>query len=158
MRKPQLLRDHLARFVPSLAADPDKLLVFVEGGRIRATGARSLSFEYQYRLRLVLLDFNGNADMVIVPILAWLKDNQPDHLLNYDKQADGFQFEAELLNHDSSDLAITLALTERVLASEQPGGLAVQPVGEPPLNPHGDVMHWELFIKGAKVGEWDAQP
>ncbi len=37
MKKPQLLRQHLVAAMPSLAADPERLLVFVDDGGLVAS-------------------------------------------------------------------------------------------------------------------------
>ncbi|GLR13257.1 tail protein [Chitinimonas prasina] len=150
MYKPQSLRDHLSAMVPGLNTNPDKLLLFVESGKLRTTGAGSLSFQYHYTLNVVLLDFAAHADTVFVPILMWLREHQLDLLLNHDKQSDGFQFEAELLNHETADLSIKLALTERVIVKEAKGGLDVRHAQEPKLA-HHDKRPWELFIRTDKV-------
>ncbi|QNM96387.1 phage tail protein [Chitinimonas koreensis] len=157
MLKPQQLREHLARLVPGLATEPDKLLVFIKNGRIRSTGGGSLSFEYQYTLNVVLLDYAGHSDAVFVPILAWLRANQLDLLQNADRQAQGFKFEAEHLNNNSADLSIELALTERVLVKQVPGGLDVRHPDEP-ADPHAGIERWQLFVKDELLGEWDAHP
>ena len=67
MKKPESLRQHLLASVPSLARDPDRLLVFIDEGRMRCTAAPGLSFEYEYRLNLILTDYAGHADAVAVP-------------------------------------------------------------------------------------------
>ncbi|WP_043944206.1 phage tail protein, partial [Ralstonia solanacearum] len=37
------------------------------------TGARSLSFEYQYTLTLIVTDYPDSSDTIVVPVLAWLR-------------------------------------------------------------------------------------
>lgn len=56
MLKPQLLRQALTDNVPELQRNPDALNVFIDSGRIVSTLASSLSFEYQYRLNMVITD------------------------------------------------------------------------------------------------------
>jgi P2 phage tail completion protein R (GpR) len=71
MIKPARLRAALVAAIPSLAAEPDKLTVFIDRGSIAATGARSLSFEYRYVCNVLLLDFAGDADEVFIAIVEW---------------------------------------------------------------------------------------
>jgi hypothetical protein len=66
MIKPASFRDAIVAAVPSLKDNPDKLLVFIDKGQIVATGAPSLSFEYRFTLNVILLDFPGDEDAVMV--------------------------------------------------------------------------------------------
>ena len=115
MNKPSSLKQHLIAAVPELRGNPDKVMVFIDQGRIRSTTAPGLSFEYTYTLNLILTDFAGHPDAVAVPLLAWMKTNQPDLMENLEKAKDAIQFEADILADDLVDLAITLPLTERVI-------------------------------------------
>ena len=78
MDKPSSLRDTLTKALPALKKDPQKLAIFVTGGRVIHTGTDSLSFEYAYTLRALLLDYNGHADAVMAPVVWWMKRNQPE--------------------------------------------------------------------------------
>lgn len=51
-------------------------------GRIVATGATSLSFEWQYPLSIGVIDFAGHPDQLVVPLLAWLRQHQPELFTN----------------------------------------------------------------------------
>jgi hypothetical protein len=57
MYKPDSLRAHLTAANPDLKRDPDKLLVFVDEGRLIATGTHSRSFEYAYKINVIITDF-----------------------------------------------------------------------------------------------------
>lgn len=37
-----------------------------------------MSFEKRYTLNVIVTDFTGDFDLLIVPVLAWLRENQPD--------------------------------------------------------------------------------
>lgn len=155
MLKPSSLRAALTAANPELAMDPDKLLVMIEFGSIQSTGVNSLSFEYVYTLNLIITDYAGNPDAVIVPLLAWIRDNQSELLFNSDKRKDGITFEADMLNNASVDLAIKVKLTERVGVHESAGQLSVTHYPEPPLDLYADVDHWQLFIDKELVSEWN---
>lgn len=147
MIKPASLRAAVEAALPSLKRNPDRLLVFIDEGGVRCTAAASLSFEYSYTLQLVVTDYAEHADTIIVPILAWVAEHQPDLLAHPERQRDGIRFEADLLNHKSMDLAVSIQLTERVVVAEQPDGTRTAThVPEPPLDPHGYVESWTLTI------------
>ncbi|WP_269503721.1 phage tail protein [Burkholderia sp. IMCC1007] len=133
MNKPDSLRAALTAAIPEFARDPDRLHVFIEHGSIAVTAAQSLSFEYAYTLDIVVTDYAGHADNLMVPIIAWLKVNQPEMLLNRDLCRDGFRFQAEQLDNGKSDVEILLKLTERVGVLEKPGGYETRHFDEPPI-------------------------
>ena len=106
MIKPASLRAAIAAAVPDLEQNPEKLQVFVDAGTIAATAGKSLSFEYRYTINLILLDYAGDADSVMIAVLVWVKRHQPDLVANIDKQQSGVTFEVDHLNNDSCDLSI----------------------------------------------------
>ena len=131
MKKPEALKAVLLRDVPALAADATKLSMFVDKGRICARRIRSLAFEYRYTLSLVVMDYAGEVDDLIVPILAWVADQQPDLLERGEQEP--FKFESEILDTNAADVSIEIELTERVLVERVDGGLKVTHLGEPRL-------------------------
>ncbi len=78
MNKPQSLRHALNKAVPYVRNNPDKLHLFVDNGSLVATGASSMSWEYHYTLNVVIEDFSGDQNLLMAPVLLWLRDNQPD--------------------------------------------------------------------------------
>ena len=114
MKKPQLLRDHITRACPELATNPEKLTVFIERGNIVHTGTPALSFEYRYTLNIVVTDWSGSTDVIVVPVVAWLKRNQPDIFENPERRAKAFRFEVEIIDHATSDIGFEIDLTETV--------------------------------------------
>lgn len=158
MFKPDSLRAHLVAAIPELARDPDKLLVFIDDGSIVSRLAPGLSFEYRYQLQLVLTDFAAHPDSVMVPLLTWLRVQQPELLANH-ANAERIGFQADILAHDKVDLAITLPLTERVGVHARPeGGHDVQHYPEPQLEPDLTATHWQIYLKGELIAEWDVGP
>lgn len=120
MNKPNSLREHLLAADPALAQNPERLLVFIDEGNIRSTAAPGLSFEYRYTLNIIITDYAGHPDNIAIPLLAWLRRNQPDLLTNIEKGKDAIGFEADILGNDKVDLSITLPLTERVIVKRLP--------------------------------------
>lgn len=132
MNKPESLRAHLLATVAEFKYDPDRLLIFIDNGRVRCTAAHTLSFEYSFDLQIILTEFTGHPDSVILPILGWLSVNQPELLENLDKVKQGIQFEADILDKNKVDMSLTLALTERVIVGKDDlGNVTVKHAGEP---------------------------
>ena len=130
MRKPDSLRRLLIQTVPQLAANPETLALYVDQGKVAARTGASLSFEYRYKLNLVAQDFAGDRNALIVPLLAWIAQVQPDLLDRPDGEP--FTFECELLDADTSDISITLDLTERVsVQTRAEGGYEVVHLDDP---------------------------
>lgn len=157
MIKPESLRAHLTAALPDLARDPDRLLVFVDAGALAANLAPGLSFEYRYTLTLILTDFASDPNAVMVPLLAWISVNQPDILANYDRNRSAITFEAELLSNGAVDLQIKVPLTESIGVTPKDGGgyEAIARPEDPPEQPFPP-GHWQLYVKGELVAEWDS--
>lgn len=155
MLKPGLVRRHLTDANPGLRRDPDKLHIFADKGRIVATGANSLSFEYQYTLNIIVTDYGGHADAIIVPLLAWIRVHQPDLLLNNERRRQGFRFEVEYLNQQSVDLSIEIDLTERVVVTKDGERMVAEHYGEPP-DPDLPLIDQqiELWLRDEHLATW----
>jgi len=154
MLKPESLRKALADAVPVLATNPEMLRLYVDGGNIAATLASSLSFEKQYSLNVVVTDFTGDFDLILVPVLAWLREHQPDILSTDTGQKKGFTFEADINNDSSFDISISLLMTERTLVREVGAALHVENISEPPP-PEPVTRPVELYVQGELVSKWD---
>ncbi|MGL5991569.1 MAG: phage tail protein [Plesiomonas sp.] len=142
MKKPESLRTFLCEKVPALEDNPENLSLFIDKGSVVSTLATSLSFEYSYTLNVIVMNFSGNQNLLIAPIIAWLRVNQPDVLNNPEKRERALTFEADILNNKTCDISIDLMLTERVIVSEKGGKLVVEAVDEPsPADP--DEWGWK---------------
>ncbi|RKU01826.1 phage tail protein [Burkholderia sp. Nafp2/4-1b] len=121
MNKPNHLRAALVAALPALAAAPDQLAVFINDGEIVATGTCTPSFEYRYECELLIRDFIGSADDVMIAVIEWARAHQPDLVTNANARRDGMTFVADILSNQAVDLAIKLRLTESVVvgADEQ---------------------------------------
>lgn len=131
MLKPNHIREIITRANPYLKRDPDKLQVFLDEGRIACRGANSLSYEYAYTLNVIVQDYPHHADRIIIPLLAYLRAQQPELFENRDNSDQVIRFDAEFLNHKTLDLSIQVDLTERVLVKQTEGGLEASYPGEP---------------------------
>ena len=132
MNKHESLRAHLLATVAEFKHNPDRLLIFIDNGKVHCTAAQSLSFEYSFDLQIILTDFAGHPDSVILPILGWLSVNQSELLENLDKVKTGIQFEADIIDTSKVDFSLTLPLTERVIVGkDDQGNPTVKHAGEP---------------------------
>lgn len=158
MRKPAELRELLTTAVPDFRDNPQRLHVFVEEGAISCTGTRSLSHSFSYTLTVLVQDYSGDEQAVILPILAWARRAQPDLFENADKQDRVIELEVEVLTHDTMDIEIKIPLTERVIVEADPDTrkLKARYVGEPEHSGlPSQAGHWDIYIKGELVGGFD---
>ncbi|HCI5944424.1 MULTISPECIES: phage tail protein [Klebsiella] len=154
MQKPNSLRKALTDAVPALRTNPDMLRIFIDNGNNTATLARSLSFEKRYTLNVVVTDFTDDIDLLFVPVMAWLRVNQPDIMTTEEGRKKGFVWYADINNDSSLDVSISLLLTERTLVKEADGALHVENIPEPP--PPGPVTRpVEMWSNGERVSKWD---
>lgn len=158
MNKPGQLRDIISSAVPHLKRNPDTLHIFIEEGQCYATGAgQNLSFEYRFDCVVLVTDYRGHSDDIMVPVLAWCARHQPELFTNPEKRKDGITFRAELLNKNTADIEIVIKMTERVKVSNDGSGNVVEHLPEPPFDPY-DGFDWELYIQGEKVADTNEEP
>lgn len=143
MKKLESLRRHLIEACPALRRDPDQLLTFIEDGSVTFHVGENLSHLYAFTAQVVLLDFTGEVDTVMVPLLRWLSIYQPDV-----RPEEAVTFQAEILKHDAVDLEISVRLTERVVVTQDAEGRYIAEHFEDPrpveeLGP----TPWELEVR-----------
>lgn len=153
MKKPLTLRRHLEASVPHLKRHPDKLNVWIDEGSVASKIGRGLSFEWRYTLTLLFTDFVDSPDTVVVPLLAWIAQNQYDLLTDPEKRTRALAFESEVIDHDKIDLQFKLQLSERVIVTATAGGWTCEHVDEPPLPETEGAFPWQVFLKGELIGE-----
>lgn len=150
MKKVDSLRALLLAAVPSLGADPAKLSLFVDKGKVRAVRSNSLAYETAFTATIWIEAFAGDLDALFVPLLSWISAHQPDLIGRPD--AEPFTFESELLDADSSDIWIEIALTERVLVERRPNGalrtthLTEEPRVDLAGSEQGGATGWRLLL------------
>ncbi|GKS83211.1 phage tail protein [Acidovorax sp. SUPP1855] len=162
MLKPGSLRDHLTRALPELARDPGKLVVMIRAGSTATRATGTLAFEYAYTLQVLVLDYAGHADAVIVPLLMWLQVNQSDLIDHPEKQRKALRFDVEFLSATTVDLAVEIDLTESVIVrprADVAGGLDVIHIEEPPHPTYRPIPEqWSLWLRDQKLAEWTHDP
>lgn len=154
MLKPDSLRKALTDAVPVLRTNPDMLRLFIDNGKISSTLAASLSFEKQYTLNVVVTDFTGDFDLLLVPVLAWLREQQPDIMTTDEGRKKGFTWYADINNDSSFDISMSLLLTERTVVKAVDNTLHVENIPEPEL-PEPVTRPVEMYINGELVSKWD---
>jgi len=146
MRKLQLLRQAIIDANPSLQRDPDQLLTFIEQGSIRfhvGEDVDNLSHQYTFTAQIVLLEFGGDVDAIIVPLLRWLSIYEPGLAPD-----DAVTFEAEVVKNNAVDLVLSVQLTERVVVYRNDQGAYVVEHRDDPraLEDYGP-RNWQLIIQ-----------
>ena len=155
MYKPASLRSHLTAAIPDLRQNPDKLLVFADEGHTVTAGTGSLSFEYRYQLTIIITDYAGDPDAIMVPLLAWVAVHQQSLLGNPELRNTGISFEVDFNNHETIDLSIKLQLTERVVVKQKEGGkLEITHPAEPQPTPAYNDNFWTLAEGDTLLAQW----
>ncbi|WP_227369834.1 phage tail protein [Halomonas sp. M20] len=151
MKKLTALRNHLLASVPGLANDPDRLLTFVQDGSIQFHRGQHLSHQYLVPAQIVLTDYSGELDAVIIPLLQWLSHYQPD--LDPDEAV---RFEAEILANDRWDLALSVTLTERVVALVDCAAGSIKSEHRMPEFPIDacPATDWQLYTQGPSDADY----
>ena len=132
MNKPERFRAALLAALPDLANDPQRLSIFVEKGKLIASGTQGAGWQYSYQLTAILQDFAGDMDTLAMAVAAWVATEQPDMLKNPAHAERGIRFECQLMSSELADIAIEIDLTEAVYAGDD--GHFNHPA-EPPADP-----------------------
>jgi len=135
MNKPERFRTALLAALPDLANDPQRLSIFVEKGKLVASGGQGAGWQYSYQLTAILQDFAGDMDTLARAVTAWVAVEQPDMLKNPAQAERGIRFECELMTSELADISIEIDLTEAVYAGDD--GKAFDHPAEPPADPTG---------------------
>lgn len=148
MNKLQDLRAQLLNFVDGLKDNPESLLTFADKGKV-VSNSLSLCFEYEYTADVTIIDFTGDADKVMVVVLAWYQQHQQDKCFPAN-----IEFEADILNNKAVDLSIKIKLTERVIVTKNSEG-QIESITHPPepmLDTETFAWPADLFINGEANG------
>lgn len=153
MLKPTTLQSALINALPALRDNPAMLHLWVDKGHIVATLAASLSFEKSFSLNVAVRGYSGDIDALFVPVMAWLRDNQPDIFVQDALQPARFSWTLSDNSDGTQDLLMVLLLTERTQVKEVDGALYAETLPEPPP-PAFVTRPQELFINGELVSRW----
>lgn len=123
MLKPDSLRALITDSVPELKREPSNLRIWVRGGHLATRYHReNHGFEYRYTLEIEVRSFSGHPDQIMLPVVLWLRVNQPDMLLNHGTGDKAISFEADYLSNNEIDLNLVLNLVEAVDVMPKPDG------------------------------------
>lgn len=140
MDKPASLRAAIVDALPFFAANPDRLKIWVDGGRLVGRRVAALGFEYRYQLQVYAEAVDFGPDDVLVPVLLWLRDHQPDLLLRFRDEEGAIQFAADILDASSWNIGLVLDLTEAVTVTPKADGSGYDVVHLPEPSPDDPLL------------------
>lgn len=152
MIKPPKLRQLLSRSIPLFEQNPDRLQMYYANGKLHATGANSLSYQYHYDLEIIVEDFPHHPDLLFVPLMEFIRTQQAELLYNPTTQQE-ITFEIDPNNNDTYDIFIKIPLTERVIVVQQGDHYQVEHAEEPQPTDWLPLENITIFVKGEKIYE-----
>jgi hypothetical protein len=118
VKKAELMRDALIAGNTWCKANPELITVWVEKGHIQIEATGEASFMYHYTIQVLAVDFPGQIDDLMLPLLAWAWQQQPDLLLNPDNNRK-VEFDADIINDDVADILFKVPVWERVMVTKR---------------------------------------
>lgn len=134
MNKIGHLRAALVAALPEFETNPDRLVIFVDKGRLVSRLTPGLGYEWRYIVRIEFHDFTRSPDDIAVPLLLWLRENQLERLLDFAREDNALGFAADIIDETTWDIVFSFELTEAVQVTTKPaGGWDIIPLPEPAL-------------------------
>ena len=141
MEKPALLRAEIEKHLPEIKNNPEKLTLFVQNGRVSGN-KHTLGHEVRYTLALMIDGYTGDTDILNAVILNWACRHQPDLLAPGHVPDNAYRFEADILDNQSCDLLIELALSERItVTADHNGQVTVRHQKPPTEDEMANILH-----------------
>lgn len=156
MIKPDRLRELLTQTIDTFKTNPEKLILQYDKGNIKSRGSKTPSFEYHYDLEIIVVDFPYHPDVLFVPVLTFIRNEQWELLQHPDLQ-NKIEFEIDRNNHDSYDIYIRIPLTERVIVKEENGHFTATHAAEPNLADVAGFTHlteYEVYLQNELIYQW----
>ncbi|AMR15399.1 phage tail protein [Klebsiella quasipneumoniae] len=150
MKKAELMRDALTRNNTWCKANPELFIVWVEKGHIQIEATGEASFMYHYTIQVLVVDFPGQIDDLMLPLLAWAWQQQPDLLLNPDNNRK-VEFDADIVNDDVADILFKVPVWERVMVTNSNGAPKAEHLAE--SRPRFNGGEWEMVFDPESGGE-----
>ncbi|EPY4335333.1 P2 phage tail completion protein R [Klebsiella pneumoniae] len=143
MKKAELMRDALTRNNTWCKANPELFIVWVEKGHIQIEATGEASFMYHYTIQVLAVDFPGQIDDLMLPLLAWVWQQQPDLLLNPDNNRK-VEFDADIVNDDVADILFKVPAWESVIVEIVDGKPVAKHLAE--SRPRFNGGEWEMVF------------
>ena len=143
MKKAELLRTALTAGNTWCKANPEQITVWAERGHIQIEATGEASFMYHYTIQVLAMDFPGQVDDLILPLLAWVWQQQPDLLLNPDNNRK-VEFDADIVNDDVADILFKVPAWERVIVEIVDGKPVAKHLAE--SRPRFNGGEWEMVF------------
>lgn len=141
MEKPALLRAEIEKHLPEIKNNPEKLTLFVQNGRVSGN-KHTLGHEVRYTLALMIDGYTGDTGILNAVILNWARRHQPDLLAPGRVPDNAYRFEADILDNQSCDLLIELALSERItVTADNNGQVTVRHQKPPTEDEMANILH-----------------
>lgn len=120
MQKPASLRAALTAAIPEIRDQPDRLVIWVEDGAVRARQTETHGFAFEYPLSVLLREVSTDIAIVALAINRWLRRHQSNLLAG--GSGDSYKFETDVLDNATADILFTIDLCENVAVEPQPDG------------------------------------
>ncbi|AUW59447.1 phage tail protein [Sphingobium sp. SCG-1] len=114
MKKLDSLRAFVTAALPEIARSPELLTIHAANGKLAMRHGPNLGWEYRYRLVMTVFDYAQAPESLFLPVLLWLRVNQPELLLNHDTGAQAINFVVDALDNGMVDIELQIDLTEAV--------------------------------------------
>ncbi|HDU2396569.1 TPA: phage tail protein [Klebsiella pneumoniae] len=150
MKKAELLREALIAANTWCRANPELITVWVEKGSIETQATGEPSFMYRYTIQVLAVDFPGQVDDLMLPIMAWVWHYQSDLLLNPDNNRK-FEFDADIISDDMADVLFKVPVWERVMVENVNGKPVATHLAED--RPRINGGEWEVVFDPGYEGE-----
>lgn len=150
MKKAELLREALIAANTWCKANPELITVWVEKGSIETQATGEPSFMYHYTIQVLAVDFPGQVDDLMLPIMAWVWHYQPDLLLNPDNNRK-VEFDADIISDDMADVLFKVPVWERVMVENVNGKPVATHLAED--RPRINGGEWEVVFDPGYGGE-----
>lgn len=148
MKKAELMREALIAGNTWCKANPEQITVWVEKGNIGIEATGEPSFMYLYTINVLAVEFPGAVDDLMLPIMAWAWQYQPDLLLNHDNNRK-VEFDADIISDDLADLLFKVPVWERVMVEIVDGKPVAKHLSEDRPRIYGG--EWEVVFGGGEL-------
>lgn len=143
MKKLIDLRAYLLHRVPELKRNPEQLHCFIDTGNIAYHGSANYSHRYKMEIRLIITEWRGHADDIVLPVLEWLTVREPCRDPNK-----AIQFSAQIIDSETVDLELRIPAEESVLVHFEDKQRRIEHVLPEPDIELIDNAELQFFVEG----------